>query len=55
MKRKENEKGLSNNRQIDLLGNKSLLENESIFAYLIIDLKTKLNITRVLSIVEDSA
>ena len=26
MKRKENEKGLSNNRQIDLLGNKSLLE-----------------------------
>jgi hypothetical protein len=26
MKRQENEKGLSNNRQIDLLGNKSLLE-----------------------------
>ena len=26
MKRKENEKGLSNNRQIDLLRNKSLLE-----------------------------
>ena len=26
MKRKENEKGLSNDRQIDLLGNKSLLE-----------------------------
>ena len=26
MKRQENEKGLSNDRQIDLLGNKSLLE-----------------------------
>ena len=26
MKRQKNEKGLSNNRQIDLLGNKSLLE-----------------------------